>query len=117
MSTNQILNELIKGTERINSKACTLNRSLILGLCSYFIDGLQFRELKTGLNISDGKLNANLKALTKINYLQEAETIIDKKKVKYFSITNKGKNELGKIIDWIELIKKLIEEDKNETKL
>jgi DNA-binding PadR family transcriptional regulator len=114
MSTNQILDEIIKGTERINSKACTLNRSLILGLCSYFIDGIQFRELKTALKISDGKLNSNLRVLTKVNYLEEAETILDKKKIKYFSITKKGKKELDKIINWIELIKKLLEVDKNE---
>ncbi|MHA2008698.1 MAG: transcriptional regulator [Promethearchaeota archaeon] len=117
MSTNQILDEIIKGTERINSKACTLNRSLILALCYYFIDGIQFRELKTALNISDGNLSSNLRALTKVDYLKENETVMDKKKIKYFSITKNGKKELEKIINWIELIKKLLEEDKNETEL
>ncbi len=117
MSTNQILDKIIKGTERINSKACTLNRSLLLALCYYFIDGIQFRELKTALNISDGNLSSNLRVLTKIDYLKEEETVLDKKKIKYFSITKSGKRELEKIINWIELIKKLLEEDKNETEL
>ncbi len=117
MSTNQILDKIIKGTERINSKACTLNRSLLLALCCYFIDGIQFRELKTALNISDGNLSSNLRVLTKVDYLKEEETVLDKKKIKYFSITKSGKRELEKIINWIELIKKLLEEDKNETEL
>ncbi len=117
MSTNQILDKIIKGTERINSKACTLNRSLLLALCYYFIDGIQFRELKTALNISDGNLSSNLRVLTKVDYLKEEETVLDKKKIKYFSITKSGKRELEKIINWIELIKKLLEEDKNETEL
>ena len=117
MSTNQILDEIIKGTERINSKACTLNRSLLLALLYYFIDGIQFRELKAALNISDGSLSSNLKALTKVDYLKEEETVMDKKKIKYYSITKSGKKELEKIINWMELIKKLLEEDKNETEL
>lgn len=117
MSTNQILDEIIKGTEKINSKACTLNRSLLLALCYYFIDGIQFRELKTALNISDGNLSSNLRALIKVDYLKEEEAIMDKKKIKYYSITENGKKELEKILDWIELIKKLLEEDKNETEL
>lgn len=117
MSTNQILDEIIKGTERINSKACTLNRSLLLALCYYFIDGIQFRELKAALNISDGNLSSNLRVLTKVDYLKEEETVLDKKRIKYFSITKNGKKELEKIINWIELIKKLLEEDKNETEL
>ncbi len=112
MSINQILDKIIKGTERINSKACTLNRSLLLALFYYFIDGIQFRELKTALNISDGNLSSNLKVLTKINYLKEEDTILDKKKIKYYTITKNGKKELEKIMNWIELIKKLLERDK-----
>ena len=117
MSTNQTLDEILKGTEKINSKACTLNRSLILALCSYFIDGIQFRELKTALNISDGNLSSNLKVLKQFNYLKEEETILDKKKIKYFSITTNGRKELKKIMDWTDLIKELLEKHKNETEL
>jgi len=117
MSTNQVLDEIIKGTERINSKACTLNRNLLLALCSYFIDGIQFRELKAALNISDGKLSSNLRALTKNDYLKEEETVLDKKKIKYYSITKNGKKELEKIINWMDLIKELLEEEQNETEL
>ena len=84
MSTNQILDEIIKGTERINSKACTLNRSLLLALCYYFIDGIQFRELKTALNISDGNLSSNLRVLTKVDYLKEEELFWIKRKLNIF---------------------------------
>lgn len=116
MATNQILDEIIKGTERINSRTCTLNRSLLLALCYYFIDGLQFRELRAALSISDGKLSSNLKALTKVDYLKEEETVLDKKRIKYYSITDDGKKELEKVLNWMELVRELIEEDKNETK-
>ncbi len=118
MSTNNILEEIVNGTKRINSKACTLNRSLLLALCSYFIDGIEYRELKAALNISDGKLSSNLRALIRVNYLKEEETVLDKKRIKYYLITEKGKKELEKIIEWISLIKGLLEEEnENETEL
>lgn len=117
MSTNQTLDEIIKGTEKINSKAMTLNRSLILALCYYFIDGIQFRELRIALNISDGNLSSNLRVLKELHYINEKETFLDRKKIKYYSITKAGKRELDKIINWVELVKKLLEKNKNEAKL
>ena len=72
---------------------------------------------RTALNISDGNLSSNLRVLKDIDYLKEEETVLDKKKIKYYSITENGKKELDKIINWVELVKKLLEEDRDETEL
>ena len=114
MNANQILENIIEESEKINSNVFSLTRSILLALITYFIDGLQFMELKTALNISDGKLASNLRFLIRNGYLLEEQTTLDNKRIKYYSITSEGKREFEKILNWMELIKELLEEDKNE---
>lgn len=114
MSNDQIIKNIIKEARKINSKTFTITRNTLLAFCLYFRDGIQFRELKAGLGLSDSKLNSNLRFLIKSGYLLEGKTIIDKKHISFYMITPEGKNELRKMLDWMEYIKKLIEEDRYE---
>jgi len=114
MNINQILENIIGESEKINSKTFTLTRHILLALFSYFLDGVQFRELKTALKVSDGKLASNLRFLIKNGYIIEDEATLDKKKIKYYSITPEGRREFDKILNWMELIRSLTEEHKNE---
>jgi len=110
---NQI-KEVFEKKNQINSNIFTMTRLSLLSLNSYFIDGLQFRELKTALKISDGNLASNLNYLIKMGYINKNNVVLDNKKLHFYTITNNGKWELKKIINWIELIKKLLEKVNDE---
>ncbi len=111
---DEIIKEIFEKKNQINSTAFTITRFILLALHSYFIDGLQFRELKVALKISDGNLASNLNYLIKMGYINKNAVEFDNKKLHYYTITEKGKEELKKILNWIELIKKLLEEINDE---
>ena len=98
---------LLESYNRIDSGTVSLTRCLILSLLSYFVDGIQYRELKAALKISDGKLIANLNTLRETQYIDKFETEMDNSKIDIYILTEKGKSELNKIINWMELIKKV----------
>lgn len=101
------IQELLKASEKLDSKTVLLVRCLILALLSYFLDGLQYRELRAALNISDGKLISNLNHLKAMGYIKESKAEIDKKKLKIYLLTENGKRELAKILKWMESIQKV----------
>ena len=101
---------LLQISEKLNSKIVTLARCLILALLSYFVDGIQFRELKAALKMSDGKLISNLNELKEMGYVEKAEVEVDNRKVDVYSLTGKGRNELSKIIEWMKLVEKVSNE-------
>ena len=108
MSSDQqnILKDLIENSNKINSKVFNLTRFLILAVTSYIRDGIQYRELKTLLNISDGKLKANLDALQEMGYINKIKVQVDQKSMHIYKITEPGSHELQKIIEWIDILKK-----------
>ena len=101
---------LLEKSQRVNDSMISLTRCLILTLLAYFIDGIQYRELKISLKISDGKLISNLNKLREIQYIERFEEEIDNKKVDVYTLTENGKKELKRIIEWMELIKKIANE-------
>jgi DNA-binding MarR family transcriptional regulator len=109
MSSNQhnILKDLIDISNKVNSKVFNHSRFLILSIISYIRDGVQFRVLKNLLNISDGKLQADLENLNEMGYVEKIKVDLDNKKVTIYMITDSGKNEIKKIISWTEIIKKM----------
>ena len=111
---DELIKEVFEKKNQINSNTFTMTRLSLLALNSYFIDGLQFRELKTALKISDGNLASNLNYLIKMGYINKNNVVLDNKKLHFYTISNNGKDELKKIINWIELIKKLLEEVNDE---
>lgn len=107
---DQIIEKVIEKKNKINSNAFTLTRLSLLALHSYFLDGLQYRELKTALQISDGNLVSNLNYLIKMGYLIKNNAIFDNRKIHFYIITKSGREELDKIIEWIDSINKLLED-------
>jgi DNA-binding MarR family transcriptional regulator len=116
MNSNQdeLFKKIFEKKNQINSDTFTITRFFLLALNYYFIDGLQFRELKSALKLSDGNLASNLNYLIKMGYLNKNDMEFDNKKLHYYTITDKGKEELRKILDWTGLIKKLLEVSNNE---
>jgi DNA-binding MarR family transcriptional regulator len=101
------IQELLDLSEKLNSKTVSVTRCLILGLLVYFADGIQYRELKSALKISDGKLIANLNELRTMGYISKSEVEIDQRKIDVYSLTEKGRNELNKVIEWTKTIEKI----------
>jgi DNA-binding MarR family transcriptional regulator len=101
---------LLEVSEKLNSKVVTLTRCLILALLAYFVDGIQFRELKAALKISDGKLISNLNKLRETGYIEKSEVKIDRRKVDVYSLTEKGRSELSKVVEWMRLVQKVASE-------
>jgi len=101
---------LLGASERLNSKIVTLARCLILALLSYFVDGIQFRELKAALKMSDGKLISNLNELRASGYIAKSEVEVDRRKIDVYSLTEKGRNELSKVVEWMKVFQKVSSE-------
>jgi DNA-binding MarR family transcriptional regulator len=108
--TEDEIQKLLDVSDKLSSKTVTLTRCLILVLLSYFADGIQYRELKSALKMSDGKLIANLNELKTMGYITKSEVEVDQRKLDIYSLTEKGRSELNKIIDWMKLIEKVANE-------
>src|SRR5208283_1034448 len=89
---------LLGASERLNSRIVSLTRSVILALLAYFVDGIQFRELKEALKMSDGKLISNLNELRAMGYIEKSEAEVDRRKIDVYSLTEKGRIELSKVV-------------------
>jgi len=79
-------------------------------LLSYFVDGIQYRELKSTLRLSDGKLIANLNVLRTLGYIGKSKVDVDERKVDVYTLTAKGKSELNKITEWMKLVQTVASE-------
>ena len=96
--------ELIENSKKINSKTFTLTRCILLAVMNYNKDGLQFRELTSLLNITDGKLKSNLDFLEEVGYINKVQIQLDQRKLHIYLITKLGEKELKKIIIWIRIL-------------
>ena len=103
----KFIKNLIENSKKINSKAFTLTRCILLALMNFNKDGLQFRELIPLLNISDGKLKSNLDFLEEVGYINKVQIQLDQKKLHIYLITEEGENELKNIISWMEILANL----------
>ena len=109
---NDDIRILLENSKKINSKTISLIRFLLLALLAYFVDGLQYREMKAALGISDGKLISNLTRLEVMGYIDKSVTKLERKEISVYSLTSKGKGEVKKIADWLNLIQKVIRVEK-----
>jgi len=103
---------LLEKSERVNDSTLSLTRCLILTLLAYFMDGIQYRELKTALKISDGKLISNLNKLLELQYIKKFEEEINHRKINVYTLTENGRKELKRMIEWMKIINKVAMEDK-----
>lgn len=109
--TNDDVCLLLEKSERVNDSTLSLTRCLILTLLAYFMDGIQYRELKTTLKISDGKLISNLNKLLELRYIRKFEEEINHRKIKVYTLTENGRKELKRMIEWMKIINKVAMED------
>ena len=116
MDVDNIIQEILIESEKLNSGVFTITRCIILAFTSYFRDGIQFREFKSVLKISDGKLASNLNKLVDLGYLNMEVVLIDKKNINVYTITTMGIKEIEKIESFIDLLKILVEGMNNERK-
>jgi DNA-binding MarR family transcriptional regulator len=107
---NDDIHLLLNTSEKLNSQTVSLTRCIIMALLSYFVDGIQYRELKTALRMSDGKLIANLNVLRTLGYIVKSEADVDERKLDVYSLTAKGKSELNKISEWMKLVQTVASE-------
>jgi DNA-binding MarR family transcriptional regulator len=108
LDDNINLNKMILKSREINSRVFKLIRIIILTLTYYVKDGVQYREFKSFLEISDGKLHSNLKILEQMGYIKKREVSLDQKSLHIYLITKLGKKELEKILSWNSNIKKFL---------
>jgi DNA-binding MarR family transcriptional regulator len=107
MSDN--IQTFLEASNRLNTKTLALTRFQILALLSYFRDGIQYRELKTALNISDGKLISNLKLLRTMKYIDCFPVKVDNKTLDVYILTREGKEGLEKTASWMKLAGNLVQ--------
>jgi DNA-binding MarR family transcriptional regulator len=101
--TKDELEQFIKLNKTINSKIITLGRLDLLILIFYSIEGIQYRELKAALNLSDGKIKSDLDVLLNLGYIEKNEVELDNRSLTIFLITESGKNEIEKIKKWMKM--------------
>ena len=74
---------------------------LLWALAELGEDGATARQLKAGLNLSDGVLYSNLKKLEELGYVRCEQVTIEGKALELFSITLDGLAEWMKVRGWL----------------
>ena len=96
---------LVRDAHAINSKLISVPRLLILySLENLGLDGAAYRELKAGLEMEDGLLYSNLKALEEMGYLKEKEVKLGNKEMASYHITSEGKEALNAARAWLKRV-------------
>lgn len=94
--------ELLAESHNLNARVFSLLRlQLLQGLAALGPDGATFRELKAALEVSDGALYANLKALIAMGYLEAVKVSVESKELESYRITTAGAGEWERLRDWL----------------
>ncbi|MHA1733481.1 MAG: transcriptional regulator [Promethearchaeota archaeon] len=101
------IKDFLDSSRALNSDVFTLTRIQLMVLLNYSFEGVQYRELKAALGISDGNLKANLNKLETLNYIEKNEIEMDNKKLSSYSLTSLGKKEVDKFFKWIKIVQSL----------
>ena len=95
----------VREIDLLNSKIISVPRLLILASLEQLgLDGATYRELKAGLEMDDGILYSNLKALEEMRYLKEKDVKLENKELASYHITEEGKNALRAARLWLRKI-------------
>jgi DNA-binding MarR family transcriptional regulator len=108
MSMKDKIQTLFHASEKMNESAMSLLRCLILTILDYYKDGLQYRELKTVFQISDGKLAHNLTQLLEFNYIEKEKISFDNKQLALYTLTSEGQKEIIKMSEWMRAVLEII---------
>ena len=110
ISSDDRIKMIIQSRKKISAKTFTSTRLVILTILNHYNKiGIQYRELKKALGLSDGNLYSNLSSLIEMGYIKETEIELDNRKMKIYNITRKGKKSIDKIMEWVCDIKKFME--------
>lgn len=94
---------LLDEARALNSQLFTLPRLEILSILNYYWpDGVQFRELKAALRMTDGKLLTNIYALGKMGYVKSEKGTVGTKSLTNYRITTEGRLDLAKVRSWLQ---------------
>ncbi len=69
-------------------------------------DAFDFNSLKELLDVTDGNLASNIKALEKEKYVSVSKSFVDRKPNTKYKATEKGRNAFRKHIDALEVLVK-----------
>jgi DNA-binding MarR family transcriptional regulator len=105
------IENLFHASEKMNGDTMSLVRCLILTMLFHYRDGLQFRELKTVFQVSDGKLVHNLEKLIEFQYVKKDQIEYDNKKLTLYTLTSEGRKEVEKLGEWMESVLKIISKE------
>jgi len=93
---------LVEESHALNPGVFSLIRLLLLSnLAELGPDGSTYRELKAVLQLSDGALYSNLKALESMGYVNSSEVTLEGKQLKMYHITSEGKMEWERVKSWL----------------
>lgn len=93
---------LLEQARALNSKLFTLPRLQLLSILDYYAsDGIEFRELKAALKMTDGKLLTNIYALQKMGYIKSAKVNVENKSLTVYRITGDGRLDFAKVRAWL----------------
>ena len=102
------LKKIISIYDDIETQKFTATRLMLLSFLRLHKDGLQFRELKARLSISDGKLYADLEKLKELAAKTKEKFKIDNKMLEIFMISPEGEKILEKTFEWVEYLRTLV---------
>ena len=93
---------IVEESEDVDSTLISRVRLEILwALSDLGEDGATARQLKAGLNLSDGVLYANLKKLVGMGYLRSEKVALEGKELELYAITPEGLLEWQRVRGWL----------------
>jgi DNA-binding HxlR family transcriptional regulator len=97
--------DLISASRDVNPRIVSLPRFKILhSLSATGPDGVTFRELSSGLGITDGLLYSNLKTLEEMGIIRSKKILLGGKELESYYFTEQGYNEWSKTIKWLKML-------------
>ena len=100
---------IIDLSRRVNRKVFTIDRCVILLLLNCCKDGLQYREIKNMLPMSDGKLIADLTTLVNGRLLNKSSHQWDNKVLDVYTISDDGVSEMQQWREFFHACEKMLE--------
>ena len=101
--TKEDLLKLVEEAHGLNADVFSLTRfQLLSSLSSLGKDGSTYRELKAALQLSDGALHSNLKALESMGYVASSEVRVENKELSSYRITDDGRAAWLQVQDWLQ---------------
>jgi len=93
---------VVEESEDLNSSLISKIRLEILwALSELGEDGATARQLKAGLNLSDGATYTNLKKLAGMGYLRCEKVIFEGEELELYAITSEGLTEWQRVRNWL----------------